>query len=137
MQKIVSVSVEKHKDGTYWGTTTNIAGVVSAYGSTLSELKENISVAYNDYYALAEDLEEEFLKDISKNPTFNYNLDIKSVFELLPEVKISNIAAKAGINTSLLRQYKTGKKAASEEQANKVLKALHELGEELLSVSFG
>jgi predicted RNase H-like HicB family nuclease len=137
MQTNVNVSVEKHQDGTYWGTTTNIPGLVSAFGSTLSELKVSITIAYNDYYELAEELEEDFLKEISKNPIFNYNLNIKSVFELLPEVKVSNIAEKAGINTSLLRQYKTGKKAASEEQANKVLKALHELGEELLSVSFG
>ncbi|UAM99675.1 type II toxin-antitoxin system HicB family antitoxin [Polaribacter litorisediminis] len=137
MQKNVNVSVEKHKDGTYWGTTSNIPGVVSAFGSNLSELKESITLAYKDYYELAEELEEDFLKEIAKNPTFKYHLDIKSVFELLPEVKISNIAEKAGINTSLLRQYKTGKKAASEEQANKVLKALHELGQELLSVSFG
>lgn len=137
MQTNVNVSVEKHQDGTYWGTTTNIPGLVSAFGSTLSELKLSITLAYNDYYELAEELEEDFLKEISKNPIFNYNLNIKSVFELLPEVKVSNIAEKAGINTSLLRQYKTGKKAASEEQANKVLKALHELGEELLSVSFG
>jgi predicted RNase H-like HicB family nuclease len=137
MQKNVNVSVEKHKDGTYWGTTSNIPGVVSAFGCNLSELKESITLAYKDYYELAEELEEDFLKNIVKNPTFKYHLDIKSVFELLPEVKISNIAEKAGINTSLLRQYKTGKKTASEEQANKVLKALHELGQELLSVSFG
>jgi len=55
---------------------------------------------------------------------------------LLPEAKISNIAKKANINASLLRQYKTGKIEASEEQARKVLKAIHQLGEELLSVSF-
>jgi len=54
----------------------------------------------------------------------------------LPEVKISNIAKKANINPSLLRQYKTGKTEASEEQAKKVLKAMHQLGEELLSITF-
>lgn len=35
-----------------------------------------------------------------------------------------------------MRQYKTGKAKASEEQAKKVLNAMHELGKELLSVSF-
>jgi len=136
MQKTVNISVEKHKDGTFWGTTQNIPGVVTAYGLTLSELKDNITIAYSDYYELAKDLEEDFFDDLSTNPNFKYSLDLKSVFELLPEVKISNIAEKAGINSSLLRQYKTGKKNASEEQANKILDALHTLGKELLSVSF-
>jgi len=136
MNKTVNITVEKYKDGTFWGTTQNIPGVVTAYGSTLSELKENITIAYYDYYELAKDLKEDFLDDLSENPVFIYNLDLKSVFELLPEIKISNIADKAGINSSLLRQYKTGKKNASEEQANKILHALHTLGKELLSVSF-
>ena len=35
-----------------------------------------------------------------------------------------------------MRQYKTGKVKAIEEQAKKVLKAMNELGKELLSVSF-
>ncbi len=54
----------------------------------------------------------------------------------MPEIKISNIVKKANINASLLRQYKTGKIEASEEQAQKVLTAVHQLGEELLSISF-
>ena len=66
----------------------------------------------------------------------HFEINLKNIFHLLPEVKVSNIAQKANINPSLLRQYKTGKAKASEEQAKKVLKAMHELGKELLSVSF-
>lgn len=135
MGKII-VFVEKHNDGTYWGSTTNLPGVVSAFGSTLSELKSNLSVAYKDYYELAVELEEAYVSDLEETPVFQYQLNLKNIFTLLPEVKVSNIADKAGVNASLLRQYKTGKAEASEEQANKILKALHELGEELLSVSF-
>ena len=136
MGSLINVSVEKHKDGTYWGVTQNIPGVVTAFGATLSELKDNLITAYNDYYELAVELKEDYLDEISKTASFKYQLDLKSIFDLLPEVKISNIADKAGINASLLRQYKTGSKEASEEQANKVLGALHDLGKELLSVSF-
>lgn len=136
MVKIVHVSVEKHKDGTYWGVTQNVPGVVTAYGATLAELQKNLTAAYKDYYELAVELQEDYVSDLSEHPEFSYKLNLKSVFELLPEVKISNIAEKANINASLLRQYKTGKQEASLEQANKVLKALHQLGNELLSVSF-
>ena len=62
--------------------------------------------------------------------------EIETLRVFAHKVKVSNIANKANINPSLLRQYKTGKVKASEEQAKKVLKAMHELGKELLSVSF-
>ena len=67
--------------------------------------------------------------------TFDISIDIQPHGSATIEPKVSNIANKANINPSLLRQYKTGKAKASEEQA-KVLYAIHELGKELLSVSF-
>ena len=132
----MKVSVEKHEDGTYWGTVTEVPGVVTSFGATLAELKINLEQAYADYYALAVELEEEFVQEIEAKPNFVYLLNLKNIFHLLPEVKVSNIAKKANINPSLLRQYKTGKTEASEEQAKKVLKAMHQLGEELLSITF-
>lgn len=132
----MNVFVEKHKDGTYWGTVTEVPGVVTSYGSTLSELKLNVEQAYADYYELAVELEEDYVSELEAKPVFRYQLNLKNIFHLLPEVKVSTIAAKANINPSLLRQYKTGKAEASEEQAKKVLAAMHQLGEELLSVSF-
>ncbi|MGY5847887.1 hypothetical protein ACW6QP_10760 [Salegentibacter sp. HM20] len=65
---------------------------------------------------------------------FEYQLDIASFFKLLP-IKISAIAEKTGINPSLMRQYATGKANASEDRARQIEKAIHELGEDLLSVS--
>ena len=62
---------------------------------------------------------------------------VYSCLELVDPKKTSKgYPKKANINPSLLRQYKTGKTVASEDQAKKVLKAIHQLGEELLSVSF-
>ena len=132
----MKVSVEKHEDGSYWGTVTEVPGVVTSFGATLAELKINLEQAYADYYALAVELEEEFVQEIEAKPDFVYLLNLKNIFQLLPEVKVSNIARKANINPSLLRQYKTGKTEASEEQAKKVLKAMHQLGKELLSITF-
>jgi predicted RNase H-like HicB family nuclease len=39
MSKKINVYVEKSNDGTYWGSTSNVPGVVSAYGDSLEELK--------------------------------------------------------------------------------------------------
>ena len=132
----MKVFVEKHKDGTYWETVTEVPGIVAYYWNTLSELKSNVEQAYADYYELAVDLEEDYVVNLEKKPDFTYLLNLKNIFHLLPEVKVSNIANKANINPSLLRQYKTGKAKASEEQAKKVLNAMHELGKEMLSLSF-
>ncbi len=132
--KEIIVYVEKHEDGTYWGTTQNIEGVVSSFGDSLEELKTNMQVAFNDHIELAKELGEDYI-DAYDDVKFTYKLDLTAFFELVREVKISNIAEKAGMNASLLRRYKLGEKA-SEEQLRKIETAIHELGEELLSVTF-
>ncbi|TXK78672.1 type II toxin-antitoxin system HicB family antitoxin [Mesonia sp. K4-1] len=134
MERKIVVYVEKADDGIYWGTTQNIPGVVTAYGNSLEELKENLRQAYDDYLELAEEEDENWLKEVQNFKGFEYKLDIPSFFKLLPEIKISAIADKAKINASLMRQYATGKANASEERAKQIEKAIHELGEELLSV---
>ena len=91
--------------------------------------------AFTDYLEVAKDEGEEWVRDLQPVPDFEYQLDIPSFFKLLPELKISLLARKAGINESLMRQYATGKANASEQRAKQIEKAIHELGEELLSVS--
>ncbi len=132
--KKVEIYVEKAEDGTYWGSTQNIPGGVSAFGNSLDELKQNLRIAFHDYKELAEDLNEDWLDEIKDLNEFEYKLDIASFFKLLP-IKISAIAEKTGINPSLMRQYASGKANASEERARKIEKAIHELGEDLLSIS--
>lgn len=132
--KKVEIYVEKAEDGTYWGSTQNIPGGVSAFGSSLDELKQNLRIAFQDYKEVVEDLNEDWLNEIKDLNEFEYKLDIASFFKLLP-IKISAIAEKTGINPSLMRQYASGKANASEERARKIEKAIHELGEDLLSIS--
>jgi len=57
----MNITVEKHKEGTYWGTITDVPGVVASYGSTLGELKTNVEQAYADYYELAVELNEDYV----------------------------------------------------------------------------
>lgn len=135
-KKKIQVYIEKAKDGTYWGTTENLDGVVSAYGNSLSELKKELKKVFEQHLEVARDLKEDWIFKYDNGVEFEYKMDLESFFELIPEVKIGSIAKKAKINSSLLRQYKTGKANASEDQTKKIEKAVHELGKELLSVSF-
>ena len=133
--KKVEVFVEKHQDGTYWGTTQNFIGVVSSYGDTMEELKKNLEEAFADNIEIAKELEEDYANDY-ENVEFVYQMDLSSFFTLIPELKISSIAKKAGMNESLLRQYKSGITTASQEQTKKIQTAVHDLGRELLAVKF-
>ena len=133
--KKIEVFVEKHQDGTYWGTTQNFIGVVSSCGDTMEELKKNLEEAFADNIEIAKELEEDYANDY-ENVEFVYQMDLSSFFTLIPELKISSIAKKAGMNESLLRQYKSGITTASPEQAKKIQTAVHDLGRELLAVKF-
>ncbi len=135
-KKRIKVYVEKAEDGTYWGTTENLEGVVSAYGNTLTELKNKLQKVFGEHLEVACELEENWVSKYENGVEFEYKMDLAGFFHLIPEVKIGSIAEKANINSSLLRQYKTGKANASEEQTKKIEKAVHDLGKELLSVSF-
>ncbi|ADF50799.1 MAG: hypothetical protein CMP12_01915 [Zunongwangia sp.] len=134
-QEVIRVFVEKADDGTYWGSTQNLPGGVTAYGNSLEELKESFTSAFNDYLEIAEDLDEDWIDEVKSIERVEYVMNIPSLFKLLPELKISSIAKKAGINESLMRQYASGKANASEERAKIIENAIHELGQELISVS--
>lgn len=73
--------------------------------------------------------------DIDKQEfTFEHKYDLSALFDRFHYLKITSVADKAGINSSLLRQYVIGKKQASANQALKIEKTLHELGNELRSI---
>ncbi|MEO5787595.1 MAG: type II toxin-antitoxin system HicB family antitoxin [Gelidibacter sp.] len=133
--KSINVYVEKAEDGTYWGTSTNAPGVVSAFGASLAELKRNFQQAYLDYIEVAKEIGEDWSQEF-ENPDFMYEMDLQGFFKLVPEISMAGIATKANINKSLLRQYATGKANASEKRLKEIEEAVHELGQELLSVSF-
>jgi len=132
----LKVFVEKADDGTYWGTTQNLPGVVSAYGDSLEELKDNVKVAVADYVETAEELGEDWVDGVKALTEYEFNMNISSFFYLVPQVKISAIALKAKINPSLMRQYATGRATVSEERLKLIQGTIHELGKELQSVTF-
>ncbi len=61
-------------------------------------------------------------------------LTCASLFKEYNEIKITSIAANANLNPSLLRQYATGNKYPSAEQAKKIESAVHDLAKKLQSV---
>ena len=65
---------------------------------------------------------------------FQYKYDLTALFHAFSFLKISNVAEKAGVNPSLLRQYVTGNKQASPTQAKKIEDTIHIIAKELARV---
>jgi len=77
-------------------------------------------------------------KDLKKilSKGYKFEVDLESVFDLIPEVNISQLAKKGNLNPGLLRQYVSGTKKASEAQTEKVMKAIKDVSVKLNSISF-
>ncbi|MFV0554697.1 MAG: hypothetical protein ACK5LR_08335 [Mangrovibacterium sp.] len=128
--KVIKVRVEKNSTGEYWGNTINSEVIVSACGANLNELKKELQDAFD--FAIEDLPNAKEFEDIQ----FEYLMDLESFFTMIPQIKIGKIAEKANINASLMRQYATGKAYASESRLRQIESSVHDLGSELLSVSF-
>ncbi len=126
--------IEKGKDGQYGIYTPDLESSIVGSGATVAEamidFEQSLSEIQSAFAEAGEPLPEE-LKDVE----FEYRYDIASVFDYFDFINATRFAARAGINASLLRQYKTGGTYISEKQALKIETALHRCGEELLSLS--
>lgn len=65
----------------------------------------------------------------------NIKYDLKAFFDYHDYLNISSIGKKAGVSPSLLRQYASGVKHPSAEQAKKIEDAIHKIGNELKEVA--
>jgi hypothetical protein len=65
---------------------------------------------------------------------FEYKFDISSLFNYYDWINTSRFAKTAGINASLMRQYKSGKVYISGAQTRRIESTLHKLGKELAAV---
>ena len=124
--KKINVVVEKTKDG-YSAYAEDYP--VFTVGSSMDEIKNYMLKAINLYF------EETGGKKVSIDDV-NLNMDLESFFELYPVVNAAGLSKRIGMNKSLLSQYVTGKKKASEKQVQKILDGIRELGRELSHVQF-
>lgn len=131
----IKVKVERSTDGTFWGTTQNIPGSVTADGSTLEELKINLKDAMELYLETAEEHYKEIFEKFKKGFDFEIEIQLSEVFKQIKVLNKSEFGKRIGINPTLMRQYATKKSIyVSEKRAKEIQKGLNSLGEELLSI---
>lgn len=106
---------------------------LNAQGKTVEEAKKGLLEAITDYQNMYLSRGESIPEELS-HLEFNYKYDIASFFECFKWINVTQFAKKAGINDSLMRQYKKRLAFASEEQCKKIQETINNLTNELSAV---
>ena len=106
---------------------------LNGQGNTVEEANQALIEAVNDYKTMLSETGKEVPASLS-DIEFDYKYDIASFFECFKFISVSTFAKYAGINPSLMRQYKQRIAFASEAQKSKIEEAIHRAGSEMLAV---
>lgn len=129
MMKTLNAIIERGEDG-FYAYIKQIDGCVAG-GDTYSEVKENLEEMINLFLE-----EDKNLQSIYKDGfKLRFEVNLQSVFDLLPEINISQLAKLGQLNPGLLRQYVSGSKTASEAQTQKVMKAMEKLNQKINTIA--
>ena len=131
----IKVILEK-SDTNYSAYIPELDGCI-ATGDSIQETVENIeeAVAFhlNGMKEEGLNIPELFQNDFR----FVYKIDFESLFDWFSGVLTkSGISKLTGMNQSLLSQYANGMKKPSSKQTKRIEQAIHNFGEELLSIQF-
>lgn len=127
--KQLTAIIERNKDA-FFAYIKEIDGCVAG-GKTNQQVKLNLEKMIE----LVQKEDKHLAKTLSKGYKIKFEVDLESVFDLIPELNISRLAKTGNINPGLLRQYVSGAKKASEAQTEKVMKAIKEVSLKLNSIS--
>jgi hypothetical protein len=116
----IELVIERQEGLTLWGRVKYNDNLIVATAENIPELETEIK-------NLLEELEGLMPKKIE----FHHLYDIYALFQRFDFLKISTVAKHANMNPGLLRQYVSGNKNPSVEQAKRIESTLHRLASEL------
>lgn len=124
--------IELGKDGSFTVFTSDTQSTIIGEGNTVAEAKMDFE---NSLKEMIRFFEEDGIPDPDnlRNIQFVYKYDLPSFLSYYKFFNMSKLAEYAGINPSLMRQYKKGQ-YVSEKQVSKIQTAIHKIGRELASV---
>ena len=122
-------------DGEMWGRIDAPHTLLTTVGNSVEDITQGLKDLIQDHLDHEGKEQVEWQNIQVKDITFDYVYDLTELFDVLSAVKINSIAELAGINQSLVRQYASGVKYPSPQQAKKIQTAVHLLGQKLLQVS--
>jgi predicted RNase H-like HicB family nuclease len=125
--------IEKGKDGTFGVYTPEIDHTIIGEGNTVADAKTDFENSVNEVFASYEEMGKQLPSEL-QNIEFEYRYDIASLFNYYNFINVSKFARIAGINASLMRQYKSGNQYISEAQMLKIENALHKIANEISAI---
>lgn len=128
------VIIEKGKKE-FWGRIEGFDFLSVAVGASVNEVLDNLKMLIAGYAEHEGKDDKKFKRFDAGKIEFDLHYDLQAFFEEYKFLNISSIAALAGINPSLTRQYARGIKYPSTAQAKKVEAAIRKLGEKMNRVS--
>ena len=124
--------IEKGKDGRYTIYTPDLQSTIIGTGDTVSEAKADFENTMKEVLETYEETGEAIPEELI-NTIFEFKYDLPSFLNCYNYLNMTKLADKAGINPSLMRQYKRGQ-YVSEKQASKIQDAVHKIGRERLAM---
>ena len=132
MRKVL-VTVSQASDGTFWcHTEKDVYGTgLNAAGRTVKEAKDDLLVCMEEAKA---DFEES--GKTAEQVEFRYQYDLQSFFDYFSFLNVTEVAKRAGVNPSLMRQYTRGIKTAGEKTYERLTACMANITKELQAASF-
>jgi hypothetical protein len=138
MQNLTTLPVQiVWEDHQFAGQVKGAGFLFTTAGGSVATVLENLRNLVDDYLAHEGKNHAQWQGVRPADLHFECTYDLTAFFEHFKELKISAIAARAGINANLLQQYVSGNKRASESQAKKIEAAIHHLASELGQIALG
>ena len=117
----INLIIEKGADGKLWGRVNFRNNLMSDFATSVEILERKMAKLVKDFYGV--------------DAVFDHAYDVSAFFESFNFLNQTRIAVLSGINPGLLRQYASGVKHPSAQQAKKIETVIHKLAKELKSVS--
>lgn len=129
----VEVIIERSSDGLFAAYSEEVIDNfgLAGYGDSVEEAIEDFQVSVDE---MNETRQQEGLPSLCIEIVPKY--DIESFFNRFSYLNISRVAERAGINSSLMRQYASGVTKAGQKQYEKIRKAISCIAEELATATF-
>ncbi|MGN8798468.1 pilus assembly protein HicB [Segatella copri] len=129
----VQIIVEQASDGKFWCYTEQGIGDVglSAIGDSVAAAKADLMECYEEARQDAEENGKTF-----PEVEFEYKYDLQSFFNYFSFLNVSDIAKRAGINPSLMRQYASGVKTAGEKTYQRLNACMSDIKADLQAAVF-
>lgn len=125
--------IEKGKDGTFGVFTPDLRHTIIGEGKTVADSKADFENSVKEIFASYNETGKPLPAEL-QGVEFEYKYDIASLFNYYNFINVSRFARIAGINASLMRQYKSGNHYISEKQMLKIEGALHKLANEIAAI---